>query len=246
MNQTSPPLLRARGLTKVFGGLIAVDDVSLSVAEGEIVGLIGPNGAGKTTLFGLVSGFIAPDQGDVQFRGESIVGLRPHQICQRGLSRTFQIVQPFANLSVLDNVMVGAFARTDSEPEARAKALDVLERLGLADRPAAPARSLTLAQRKRLELARVLATQPSMILLDEVMAGLNPREVEAVVDLLRQLRADGITLLVIEHVMHAVLRLCDRVLVLHHGQQIADGAPEVIARDARVIEAYLGEEFALA
>lgn len=239
-------LLNVERVTKVFGGVRAVDDVSFDVAGREIVGLIGPNGAGKTTLFNLASGFIPPDSGDVRLKGRSILGLRPHTICQMGLTRTFQIVQPFANLTVLQNVMVAAFSRTDRESEARARALEVLRFVGLGEKHRFPARSLTLAERKRLEVAKALATEPELLLLDETMAGLNPREVQDVLALLRQVRESGVTLLVIEHVMHAIMRLCERIVVLHHGQKIAEAPPEIIARDPRVIEAYLGEEFALA
>lgn len=239
-------LLSIEHVSKAFGGLRAVEDVTFAVAQGEIVGLIGPNGAGKTTLFNLISGFIPPDHGDIRFAGQSLLGLEPHQICARGLARTFQIVQPFANLTVVQNVMVGAFIHTDREGEARARALDVLRFVGLFGKRDVPARSLTLAERKRLEVARALATEPKLLLLDEVMAGLTPREIHDVLDLLREVRGRGVTILVIEHVMHAIMRLCERIVVLHHGQTIAEGPPAAIARDPRVVEAYLGEEFALA
>ena len=239
-------LLTVDNVSKAFGGLVAVQRLSLKVEPGQILGLIGPNGAGKTTAFNVISGFDAPTAGDVRFKDESIVGLKPHQICHRGLTRTFQIVQPFANLTVLENVMVGAFARTDDAAEARRAAGAVLDFVGLGPLREYPARGLTLPSRKRLEVAKALATRPALLLLDEVMAGLNPREVAEVVALLRRIRDDGTSILVIEHVMHAIMRLCDRIVVIHHGQQIAAGPPEEIARDQRVIEAYLGEEYLLA
>jgi ABC-type branched-subunit amino acid transport system ATPase component len=239
-------LLAVDNVSKAFGGLVAVQGLSFEVQAGEILGLIGPNGAGKTTAFNVISGFYEPTAGDVRFKGESIVGLKPHQICLRGLTRTFQIVQPFANLTVLENVMVGAFARTDDAAEARRAAGAVLEFVGLGPFREYPARSLTLPGRKRLEVAKALATRPELLLLDEVMAGLNPREVAEVVALLRRIRDEGTSILVIEHVMHAIMRLCDRIVVIHHGQQIAEGPPETIARDQRVIDAYLGEEYLLA
>jgi branched-chain amino acid transport system ATP-binding protein len=239
-------LLSVQHVSKAFGGLRAVEAVTFDVGQGEIVGLIGPNGAGKTTLFNLISGFLRPDRGDIRFDGQSLLGLEPHQICARGLARTFQIVQPFANLTVAQNVMVGAFIHTAREAEARERALEILRFVGLLGKRSFPARSLTLAERKRLEVARALATEPRLLLLDEVMAGLNPREVQDVLGLLRDVRARGVTILVIEHVMHAIMRLCERIVVLHHGQKIAEGPPTAIARDPRVVEAYLGEEFALA
>ena len=235
-------MLEMDGVTKRFGGLTAVSRFSLGIDAGEMVGLIGPNGAGKTTVFHLLSGFHAPTEGTIRFKGISVVGARPHEICRRGLARTFQIVQPFANLSVLENVMVGAFNRIDDVAAARHQALEVLEFVGLGERRDALARALTLSDRKRLEMARALATRPELLLLDEVMSGLNPTEIEAIIGVIRRIHARGVSLLIIEHVMRAIMALSERIVVLHHGEKIAEGPPEGIARDARVVEAYLGEE----
>ena len=229
-----------RDLHKRFGGLAALDGASLDVAAGEIVALIGPNGAGKTTLFASISGFVRPDTGSVQFEGADISRLAPHLVCLRGLARTFQIVQPFEKLSVRENIAVGAHLRRPVRKDALAHAEAVARRVGLERRLDQPAASLTVAARKRLELAKALATDPKLLLLDEVMAGLNPAEVEEVVPIIRAIRADGVTVLLTEHVMQAVVSLADRVYVLASGKIIAQGTTASVTSDATVIEAYLG------
>ncbi len=241
-----PALLTLEGVTKRFGGLTAVRGVSLEVRAGDLVGIIGPNGAGKTTLFNVIAGYYGPDEGRVTFDGRDVTALPAHAISRLGLTRTFQIVKPFGNLSVRDNVMIGALTRRASVREARADAEHVIDICGLGPHASAHARALPLALRKRLEVARALATQPRLLLLDEVMAGLNPTELVAMIDLVRRLHAEGLTLVVIEHVMAAMMRLAQRIVMLHHGEKIAEGTPREIASDRRVIDAYLGEEFVLA
>ncbi len=233
-------VLDVRGLDKSFGGLHAVKNLSFTVGEREIVGLIGPNGAGKTTVFGLLSGFLRPDAGQVIFRGRSIAGLAPHRVNALGLARTFQIVRPFPHLTVLTNVTVGALGRHAAPVAATERALAVLDEVGLAAKRDQPAASLTLAERKRLELARALATEPALLLLDEVMAGLNATETERIVDLVGAINRRGVAVLLIEHVMRAVMSLSQRIVVLNYGELIAEGRPEAVANDPRVIEAYLG------
>lgn len=238
-------LLEVTGVTKRFGGLVAVSGVDMKVEEGEIVGLIGPNGAGKTTLFNVISGFLSPDEGDIRFDRSSIVGLAPHMICHRGMSRTFQIVKPFPEMSVLDNVMMGAFRKSRKTSRARETALDVLKLLSFDDWAGRRAGDLPIAGRKRLEIAKVLATGPKLILLDEVMAGLTPSEHNRMIETVRQIRKSGVTVVIIEHVMPVIMNLCDRIYVLHHGQKVAMGRPEEVVKDPLVIEAYLGEDMAL-
>jgi len=235
------PLLEVVDVQKRFGGLRAVAGTSLTVEAGEIVGLIGPNGAGKTTLFHLISGFLTPDAGGVRFSGEPTLGLRPHALCQRGLARTFQIVKPFHGLTVLENVRVGALARTPGFAEATARAREVIAFAGLEAKTDQLARALTLAERKRLELARALATEPRLLLLDEVMAGLTVGEAQEMVEILGVLRREfSLTLLVIEHVMKVVMTMCDRIVVLDHGEKLAEGTPAMVAGHRAVIDAYLG------
>jgi branched-chain amino acid transport system ATP-binding protein len=243
---SAPALLTLEGVTKRFGGLTAVREVGLEVRSGDLLGIIGPNGAGKTTLFHVISGYFRPDEGRVVFDGRDITGQPAHAVSRLGLTRTFQIVKPFGNLSVLDNVMIGALTRRASTREARADAEQVIGLCGLGPHAAARARALPLALRKRLEVARALATRPRLLLLDEVMAGLNPTELGAMIELVRRLHADGLTVIVIEHVMAAMMRLAQRIVMLHHGEKIAEGTPREITSDRRVIDAYLGEEFVLA
>jgi branched-chain amino acid transport system ATP-binding protein len=235
-------LLAVDKISKSFRGLRAVSQASFEIPEGSINALIGPNGAGKTTLFNVIAGVFPPDSGAVLFEGKPIHGLRPHQVCAAGIGRTFQIVKPFGGLTVLENVMVGAFLREPSARGARAAAMTILERLQLADRRDALAASLTLPDRKRLEVARALATRPRLLLLDEAMAGLRPTECDQMVEAFRGLNREGLTILLIEHVMRAVMALARHVGVLHHGEVIARGTPQEIVRNRAVLESYLGED----
>lgn len=233
-------MLEVRELSKSFGGLKAVDQASLDVRQGEIVGLIGPNGAGKTTLFAAIAGFHKPDAGRVAFNGQDITGLAPHRICSAGMVRTFQITQPFAKISVRENIMVGAYLHTADRKVAEHEAEAVAGMVGMAGQLDQKGADLTVAGRKRLELARALATGPRLLLLDEVMAGLNPTEITEIVQVIRDIRDSGITILLIEHVMQAVTSLAERVYVLNQGRMIAEGTPASIADNPQVVEAYLG------
>jgi branched-chain amino acid transport system ATP-binding protein len=236
-------LLEVVNACKNFSGLRAVAEVSFSVAEGEIFAVIGPNGAGKTTLFNLIAGAMAPDEGRISFAGARIDRLPPDEVCRRGIGRTFQLVRPFPGLSVEDNVVIGALLRHSNVSSAMRHAHDVLWRLDLFDKRAQPAGALTLPDRKRLEVARALATEPKLLLLDEVMAGLRPTETDRMVEILRKLnRESGMTILLIEHVMRAVMSVATRVLVLHHGAAIAEGPPEAVVREPAVVQSYLGAE----
>jgi branched-chain amino acid transport system ATP-binding protein len=236
-------LLEVAGVSKNFSGLRAVADVSFAVPERDIFAIIGPNGAGKTTLFNMIAGVFAPDAGTIAFAGNRIDGLAPHEVCRRGIGRTFQIVRPFPGLTVEHNVVVGALLRQPDVTSALRRAHEVLWQLDLFDKREQPAASLTLPDRKRLEVARALATEPTLLLLDEVMAGLRPTETDRMVEILRRLNRDtGLTILLIEHVMRAVMSVATRVLVLHHGAAIAQGTPEAVVREPAVVQSYLGVE----
>ncbi len=238
------PILEGQGVTKYFGGLAAVSNVDFHVDQGEIAGLIGPNGAGKTTLFGLISAALVPNPGLIRFKGEDITGIKPHQICRKGLARTFQSVKIFPNIPVIDNVALGVHFGTPEQAtatQAVEEATRLLEFVGLSAQAAVPARDLTLVNQKLLEVARALATKPKVLLLDEIMAGLNHTEVAQAMELVSKIRAQGITILMIEHVMKAIMSVCDRIMVLHHGKKIAEGTPQEIATSETVIKVYLGE-----
>ena len=237
-------LLEARGLTKAFGTFKAVDDASVGVAEGEVLGLIGPNGAGKSTFFNCLTGDIAPTAGTVHIAGQDITRLPPEARAALGIARTFQVPLTFEAMTVLDNVVVGAFLRTPDPAEARARARAVIERTGLSHVADAPARSLGTPGRKRLEIARALATEPRVLLLDEAMAGLTPTEIRQAIELVRSIHASGITLVIVEHIMEVIITLAQRVVVFHQGRQIAVGSPGEVTREAQVIEAYLGKRAA--
>lgn len=235
------PLLDVHGLSKHFGGLTANDAVSFAVARGEIVGLIGPNGAGKTTLFNCIAGFCAPSAGSIVFDGETFAELTPEKAAQRGIARTFQIVHTFASMSACENVMVGAMIRTKRVAKAREVALEILAFVGLSQRAASIAGTMTVAEQRRLEVARALATGPKLLLLDEAMAGLNPTEVRQAVELVLRIRERDVACVIVEHVMEAIMPIADRVVVLDAGRKIADGPPRLIANDPAVLAAYLGD-----
>jgi branched-chain amino acid transport system ATP-binding protein len=239
-------LLEISNLQKSFGGLAAVNSLNLTIEEGDVVGLIGPNGAGKTTVFNLISGHLQPDAGQVYFRGENIVGLKANRICKRGMGRTFQIVQPFTKLTVMQNVIVGALNRTNRLDVAREKSLEALRFLGLFQKKDQQVSGLPIADRKQLEIARALTTEPRLLLLDEVVAGLNPTEVEEMITVLRKINQQGVTIFMIEHVMKAIASLAGRIVVINFGTKIAEGLPAEVFRNADVIKAYLGEEYHIA
>jgi len=234
-------LLHVNKVSRFFGGLAAVKDVSFEVNKGEIVGLIGPNGAGKTTLFNVVNGFYAPSRGEVLFKGSRISGLKPHQICQQGMARTFQVVKPLQRMSVLDNVVASAFLRAKDRKEADVIAEDTLKFTGLFEDRAVISKGLPLGKRKRLEIARALATQPELLLLDESFAGLNPSELDESIGIIRRIKEKGITIMIIEHHMKVIMSISDRIVVLSYGEKLAEGTPIEIGRNPQVIEAYLGE-----
>jgi branched-chain amino acid transport system ATP-binding protein len=237
------PILEGERVTKYFGGLAAVSNVDFNIEEGEIVGLIGPNGAGKTTLFNLISGALAPEPGLIKFRGEKISGLKPYKICRMGVARTFQSVKVFANMQIIENVLLGSLFGTSASmtlSDALREATNLLESVGLSAVSTTPVRDLTLVNQKRVEVARALATRPEILLLDELMAGLNPVEVGQAMELVTRIRDKGITIFMIEHVMKAIMGVCDRIMVLHHGEKIAEGTPQEIATSKTVIEVYLG------
>jgi len=236
-------LLSVRGVTKRFGGIAANRGITFDVAAGELVGIIGPNGAGKSTLFDCISGFYAPDEGEVELDGARLTRLSPDNVCRRGVARTFQKLRPFQGMTVAENVMVGALTRTRDVKHAREQAHEWLRRVGLLEKANAHGRTLSTGQRKRLELARALATQPRLLLLDEVTGGVDQRSIPGLVELVRELHAGGLTLLIIEHNMRVVTAVAQRIVAMHMGELIADGAPDAVARERKVVEAYLGQAY---
>jgi branched-chain amino acid transport system ATP-binding protein len=236
-------LLEVKGLTKHFAGLVAVKDIDFEVQKGQILGLIGPNGAGKTTIFNMISGFLKPTKGGVFFNGQNITGLSPPKICHLGVTRTFQLVKPLSQLTVLENVMVGVFSKVVDAGTARKQAMEVLEFTGQLSQKDVRAGGLPQGDRKRLEISRALATQPDLLLLDECMAGLNPHEISQAIELIGKIRERGVTLIVIEHVMKAIMSVSDQIVVINHGEKIMEGTPNQVVNDREVIKAYLGEDY---
>jgi len=236
-------VLHLEDLTRSFGGLMAVAQLNLTVSKGEIVGLIGPNGAGKTTVFNLISAFLKPDSGRIFFENDDITHLKPHQICKKGICRTFQIVKPFLSFSVKKNVRIGSYNRLKEKQEIEDKTIEILDFLGLVDKKDVTAKNLSIGDRKKLELARALATKPSFLLLDEVMAGLNPKEQNDMINIILELKSMGMTILLIEHTMKVIMSLSERIIVLNYGKKLAEGSPSDIGSNQDVIEAYLGERY---
>jgi branched-chain amino acid transport system ATP-binding protein len=238
-------ILEGKEVTRYFGGLAAVSEVDFFVEQGEVLGLIGPNGAGKTTLFNLISAALTPTSGTITFKGENITGVKPYKVCRMGVARTFQTVKTFANMAVFQNVLLGSYfgsTNTVSSTDAMGEAAELLEFVGLSAVKETTAKDLTLANQKRLEVARALATKPELLLLDEIMEGLNATEIAQAMELITRIRDRGITIIMIEHVMKAIMNLCDRILVLHHGEKIAEGTPQEVATSKKVISVYLGEK----
>ena len=237
-------LLEVKNISKFFGGLKAVRKLSFSLEKGELLGMIGPNGAGKTTAFNMIAGYFAPDAGEVFFNGENITGLRPWDVCRKGVVRTFQLSKPFGNLSVFDNIMVGTFYHQQNRLLARKKAEEIMEFIEMTGQRDVEGYNLTAFDRKKLELGRALATGPQLLLLDEVVAGANPHEAAAMMQLIKRVQKNGITLLIVEHVMKVIMGLSDRLVVLHHGEKLAEGSPDEISCNEKVLKAYLGEKYA--
>jgi branched-chain amino acid transport system ATP-binding protein len=244
MDTRETPILEIENLNKSFGGLTVTSEITMAVQKGQVFGIIGPNGAGKSSLFNQISGYIRPESGKIKFQGKDITGLPPHEVCMHGIGRTFQIVKPFASKTVLYNVAVGAFARTSHRHEALERAEQIVNQGGLGKRIDVLAKNLTIVDRKRLELAKALATQPRLLLLDEILAGLTPSEVDEAVHLIRAICASGATIVMIEHVMRAVMMLCQQVLVINYGKKIAEGTPEQVTTNPDVICAYIGDDCA--
>jgi branched-chain amino acid transport system ATP-binding protein len=238
--------LEIKGLTKSFGGLLAVNNVDMVVEEKEIKGLIGPNGAGKTTCFNMLACSFPPTDGEILFDGRRITGMKPHEVCKIGLARTFQVVRPFGDMNIIDNIMVGVFLKTKDKREAERKALSIYEMLNFSERPQQIAHNLTTVDRKKLEVARAMATEPKLLLLDEVMAGCNPQEKNEILAMLNTLRDEGLTMIIIEHDVKAIMSICDNIVILNRGEKLCEGSAEEVANDPRAITAYLGEDYARA